>query len=181
MSNFTKSVLYSATVLVAGLVAISAIYNNVTSNDGSDFAQMSPAAGNIPESDIGIDFSNMIDSTKKNALDAAKATGEAFEDASEMAAQKVDEASSALDSIATAAGGAISDAVDATTETVNTATETTETTETAENITAEATETVEETVAEETTTAIDDAAKSIEPAAAEKSTIENIIETPVAE
>ncbi len=52
MSNFTRSILYSTSVLVAGLVAIFAIYSSVTTApDGSGYAQISPAAGG---SDLGI-------------------------------------------------------------------------------------------------------------------------------
>ena len=47
MSSFTKSILYSTTVLVAGLVATFTIYNNATttSEDGAAVANISPAAG----------------------------------------------------------------------------------------------------------------------------------------
>ncbi len=177
MNNFTKSVLYSAAVLVAGLVAISAIYNN-TSPNGADFANMSPAAGNIPESDIGIDFSHMIDDTKKKALDVATATGEAFEDASEIAAEKADEASAALDSIATAAGEAISDAVDTAEETIDTAAPEA-TAATPQDSVEDAANTAKEAVSE----AAAETAETIEPAAAATEEIieEGIVETPAAE
>lgn len=54
MSNFTRSILYSTIVLVAGLVSIVAIYNNVTmSPNASDYAQIAPTAG---ESTLGIHY-----------------------------------------------------------------------------------------------------------------------------
>ncbi|MEM6465256.1 MAG: hypothetical protein AAF679_01945 [Pseudomonadota bacterium] len=42
MTNFTKSIVYSGVVLAAGLVAIFAIYNNMS---GTDVAGIEPAAG----------------------------------------------------------------------------------------------------------------------------------------
>lgn len=57
MSNFTRSILYSTTVLAAGLVAIFAIYNNITatgSMDATAAADIAPAAGG--SSDLGINF-----------------------------------------------------------------------------------------------------------------------------
>ena len=56
MSNFTRSILYSTSVLVAGLVAIFAIYNDVANApDAAAVAQISPAAGG---SDLGITYDN---------------------------------------------------------------------------------------------------------------------------
>lgn len=53
MNNFTKSILYSTTVLAVGLVAIFAIYDNVTQNQSTAVAEIASAAG---ESDFGIQF-----------------------------------------------------------------------------------------------------------------------------
>ena len=47
MSNFTKSIIYSGVVLVAGLVAIFTIYNNMTSTPGINYGQIEPAAGTM--------------------------------------------------------------------------------------------------------------------------------------
>lgn len=45
MSNFTKSIVYSGVVLVAGLVAVFTIYNNMAVTDGAGYANIEPAAG----------------------------------------------------------------------------------------------------------------------------------------
>jgi hypothetical protein len=43
MSNFTKSIVYSGVVLAAGLVAIFAIYNNMSGQEPMNYIE--PAAG----------------------------------------------------------------------------------------------------------------------------------------
>jgi len=62
MSNFTRSILYSTTVMVAGLIGIFTIYNNVdVLNDGSAFSHIAPAAN---KSDIGVNFGEILDHDK---------------------------------------------------------------------------------------------------------------------
>ncbi len=59
MNNFTKSVMYSTTVLAVGLVAMFAIYSNISPNDGSSsIANISPAAGGA--SDLGVNFDDAL-------------------------------------------------------------------------------------------------------------------------
>ncbi len=72
MSNFTKSIFYSTFVLAAGLVAIFAIYNNVTTNQsGSSLAEISPAAGE--ESAIVIEYDEVMNKGSDVAADATTA------------------------------------------------------------------------------------------------------------
>lgn len=52
MSNFTKSILYSATVLAVGLVAIFSIYSNVSTSPDASVAAIEPATGEVTPSDI---------------------------------------------------------------------------------------------------------------------------------
>ncbi len=52
MSNFTKSILYSATVLAVGLVAIFSIYSNVSTSPDVSVAAIEPATGEVTPSDI---------------------------------------------------------------------------------------------------------------------------------
>ena len=47
MSNFTKSILYSATVLAVGLVAIFSIYSNVSTSPDASVAAIEPATGDV--------------------------------------------------------------------------------------------------------------------------------------
>ncbi|MCK5374219.1 MAG: hypothetical protein KAJ40_02955 [Alphaproteobacteria bacterium] len=73
MSNFTRSILYSTTVLAMGLVAMFALYNSVIiSPDGASVAQISPATG---DSDLGIvydsdtsDASNMEEAVSSSDI-----------------------------------------------------------------------------------------------------------------
>ncbi|MEM7680109.1 MAG: hypothetical protein AAF182_03805 [Pseudomonadota bacterium] len=54
MSDFTKSIVYSGFVLVAGLIAVFAISSNMTAptgDTGSAFAVIEPAAGNETATD----------------------------------------------------------------------------------------------------------------------------------
>ena len=88
MSNFTKSIVYSTTVLAAGVVAIFAIYNNVsTDTDGAAVAGITPAAGT---STIGINFENVIDEAKTKATLAASDAKEAVGNAAEGAKETMD-------------------------------------------------------------------------------------------
>ena len=64
MNNFTKSIVYSGVVLAAGLVAIFAIYNNISGTN--DVSYIEPAAGT--ESAEGVsegisDISNSVTET----------------------------------------------------------------------------------------------------------------------
>jgi len=85
MSNFTRSILYSTSVLVAGLVAIFAIYSNVaTTPNGSNVAQISPAAGG---SDLGISINTPMDDI---ASDAQSLIGPEADDAMHKAVDQID-------------------------------------------------------------------------------------------
>ncbi len=93
MKNFTRSVLYSSTVLAAGLVAIFAIYSNVsTFENGQSIANISPAAG---ESSLGVNFGEVID-TSAIKVDMER-TPEAIQSAMESSAN-------ALNNMVSAAG-----------------------------------------------------------------------------
>ena len=90
MSSFTKSILYSTTVLVAGLIATFTIYNNSTSEDTMAMASMPP----------------MTSEGTVNELNQIIATAESMQEtvSGDIAAS--------MDSIETAAGnieGAVSD------------------------------------------------------------------------
>ncbi len=124
MSNFTKSVMYSTTVLAAGLVAIMAIYNSIpsTPEDSMTYANMSPAAG-VSASDIGVNFENdaeikdaaMIDDTPDEKTEAAlEQTAEAMKNAD----TKLDEADYAVNDSITVN---ITDDVDLKAQTMNAA------------------------------------------------------------
>ena len=90
MSNFTKSIVYSTTVLAAGVVAIFAIYNNVsTSPDGSSVADITPAAG---VSSIGIGYDKAIENVS-NTIEAST------EAAKEKAGEMKDSAKAAMEPI----------------------------------------------------------------------------------
>lgn len=70
MSDFTKSIVYSGFVLVAGLIAIFAISSNMTAQQGAEtFAVIEPAAGGDTSADFTID-------TTAAADEAAAATAE---------------------------------------------------------------------------------------------------------
>tara|TARA_R110001592_G_scaffold79054_5_gene236786 strand:+ start:2007 stop:3068 length:1062 start_codon:yes stop_codon:yes gene_type:complete len=110
MSNFTKSIVYSTTVLAAGVVAIFAIYNNVsTDTDGAAVAGITPAAGT---STIGINFENVIDEAKTKATLAASDAKEAVGNAAEATGEAIEGATQA-------AGEAISDAAEGAKETMD--------------------------------------------------------------
>ncbi len=99
MSNFTKSILYSTTVLAAGLVAIFSIYNNVTKTDtAAAVANITPAAG---QSDLGINF---------NAGDIAENMTTMASDAVENAGEAMTDGATALNDVAAATGYHVSDA-----------------------------------------------------------------------
>ena len=113
MSNFTKSVLYSTTVLAAGLIAIFSIYNNVsTSKDEISMANISPAAG---ESTLGINFgeelNNMpmslsgIEKTPEDIQNAMEASADALNNMVSAAGQTIPEVAAEI--IETAEGAEI--------------------------------------------------------------------------
>jgi len=58
-NNVLKSVFFAAVVLVAGIVAMQVVYNNVADTDGEGFGSIAPAAGGA--------FGDAIDGAK-NAL-----------------------------------------------------------------------------------------------------------------
>lgn len=89
MNNFTKSILYSTTVLAAGLVAIFAIYDGVTKDAGVQVAAVEPAAG---ESDFGIQFDSETNALKTTTdEEAAQITTEAGEAPAEEEAVATEE------------------------------------------------------------------------------------------
>ncbi|MGN7438249.1 MAG: hypothetical protein ACTHOO_06340 [Alcanivorax sp.] len=101
MSNFTKSIVYSTTVLAAGVVGIFAIYNVASTPPGSNVAEISPAAGT---SSIGIDYSAAVEKAqdaKDSVIEAGVATseaiGEAVEDAKEMGADMTESISADIE------------------------------------------------------------------------------------
>lgn len=88
MSNFTRSILYSASVLVAGLVAIFAIYSNVaTTPNGANVAQISPAAGG---SDLGISYDMPMDSVSSDAQSLIGPASNGVSDAMNNAVDQID-------------------------------------------------------------------------------------------
>lgn len=100
MNNFTKSILYSTTVLAVGLVAIFAIYDNVTQNQIASVAEIAPAAG---ESDFGIRFdaeTGALTPEPEGVADVAPAAGEAIteETATEEAVTEEDSATEEVQS-----------------------------------------------------------------------------------
>ncbi len=103
MKNFSKSILYSTTVLAVGVVGAFTIYNNVSpSNEGASLANISPASG---QSDLGINFSAALDNADY-----------VFEGTTSNAAEMMESSAGALNDMVSAAGDKVSDAVEATTE-----------------------------------------------------------------
>ncbi len=107
MKNFTKSVLYSTTIVAAGLVAAFAIYSNVAGNQDSSMsiASISPASG---ASDIGVNFG---EDPYDMGTAMAKDMGAIIESAENVAQNSVSSAvdmmqdtAKALNEMATAAG-----------------------------------------------------------------------------
>ncbi len=160
MSNFTKSILYSTTVLAAGLVAIFAIYNNVTTSpDGGVFAGLAPAAGEQSgESDLGInfeaEFKKAEDAVESVSTDIQQKTTSAVEnnlaDIATQAGDSVPEATAGLEDLAEKADHAKEAVEEKTTTTVETVTDaaTDQVTEKAEEATDAVTEKAEEIVTE---------------------------------
>ncbi len=159
MSNFTKSILYSTTVLAAGLVAIFAIYNNVTTDQsGSSLAQITPAAGE--ESSVAAEYDQVMNEGADMASEAAEATtaavlgaaetvgsaiNGAVDTAEETLAEAGETATETLNNIAPAAGEEeAAPSEEATAETVEGEEE-----EVAEDAPAEAVEGEEEATTEE--------------------------------
>ncbi|MFN3701378.1 MAG: hypothetical protein ACK4VI_07645 [Alphaproteobacteria bacterium] len=81
MSNFTKSIFFSGMVLVAGLVAVFTIYNNM-SGDAGNFAAIEPASG----------YEVTIEEATDDAVEAFEEAVDAVEDAVEDAEEAADEA-----------------------------------------------------------------------------------------
>lgn len=163
MSNFTKSILYSTTVLAAGLVAIFAIYNNVTtSKDGTSVASIAPASG---ENSLGVNFGETVNSISAGAAEAMKSAGESVTDtaasAMETAKQATATSADALNNIATSAGEVVSDKVENIAEAITDAVEPTE------NDAIEAVETATEGASKE---AVEEAIEDVKPATGEEVT-----------
>jgi hypothetical protein len=72
MSNFTKSIFFSGMVLVAGLVAVFTIYNNM-SGDAGNFAAIEPASG----------YEVTIEEATDDAVEAVEEVAEDVEDTAE--------------------------------------------------------------------------------------------------
>lgn len=85
MSNFTKSILYSTTVLAVGLIAIFAIYDVVSmqKQGGQAVTAIEPAAGD-GTSQIGIDANAMSESLNDIRTSAGDTLEEAQEEVAEM-------------------------------------------------------------------------------------------------
>ena len=101
MNNFTKSILYSGVVMAVGLVAVFAIYNNM-SQISSSYSDIAPAAGNAEGSmedaltgSILEQISAEIEATAAQAAAIEAASGE--EDI-EHAVDAIDNASKAPES-----------------------------------------------------------------------------------
>jgi len=117
MSNFTKSIVYSTTVLAAGVVGIFAIYNVSSTPNAGDVAGIEPAAG---ASTIGLDYSAAVEKAqdaKDSVVEAGVATSEAIEGAVEDAAEMGSEMKETI-------SAEIEDAKDAMDEATTNATET---------------------------------------------------------
>ena len=105
MTNFTKSVVYSGVVLVAGLIAIFAIQNNM--NGSADrFSAVEPAAG--VEDAIEMQIENM----QINIKDEQKVSEEAQEEAAAIIQDAPEQASETADAGVMDAGETILNAVE---------------------------------------------------------------------
>ena len=89
MSNFTKSIVYSGVVLAAGLVAIFAIYNNMS---GNDVASIEPAAGSQAGEGFAESFEGFADSIQEAAEDATEAASDMAEHAAEATEEAMEDA-----------------------------------------------------------------------------------------
>lgn len=134
MSDFTRSIIYSGFVLVAGLVAIFAISSNLTSTDPNSFAVIEPAAG-IEEPSAPAEAETMTEA--EESFDADNEV--------EKLRTALEEAGINVSEVEPASGEEISEEVEVTIDEM-----TTEAEETVEDVTTEIEETVEE-VTEETT------------------------------
>ncbi len=103
MSNFTRSILYSTSVLVAGLVAIFAIYSNIaTTPNGSNVAQISPAAGG---SDLGISINTPMDNMSSDAQSLIGPASYDADDAMQKAVDQIDSTINEFEAIKSSADG----------------------------------------------------------------------------
>ena len=100
MNNFTKSIVYSGVVLAAGLVAIFAIYNNISSDN--EFAYIEPAAGTEAAEGITEGISNIGSSITEAAGSAAETVTETATQAAEATTEA---AGNAYDATKEAASG----------------------------------------------------------------------------
>ena len=110
MSNFTKSIVYSGVVLVAGLIAVFTIYNNMGTMQGSTMSAIEPAAGGytsempaaedmisedenmIEDAATIVDEEGIVEDATEEAMDhmpegVSEEKAEAVEDAAEEAAE----------------------------------------------------------------------------------------------
>lgn len=94
MSNFTKSIVYSGVVLAAGLIAIFAIYNNMS---GSEMSGIEPAAGTEAAGAYSDSFEGVTDSVQQASEDAMHAAEGAMEATGEAVSEGVDHAVDAVE------------------------------------------------------------------------------------
>ena len=71
-NNVLKSVFFAAVVLVAGIVAMQVVYNNVTGSEADGLAAIAPAAGEAIDA-AGEAASGAIEATTEAANNAADA------------------------------------------------------------------------------------------------------------
>lgn len=86
MSNFTKSIVYSGLVMAAGLVAIFAIYNNMTD---ASLSSIEPAAGTQMGTTEGYDASSSFQQVSEEVAADAEAAADAVVEGAEAAADEV--------------------------------------------------------------------------------------------
>lgn len=113
MNNFTKSIVYSGVVLAAGLVAIFAIYNNVSSN--SSVSYIEPAAGTEAVEGISEGAANLTGSITDASGEAVSGASETISataaNATETASGAAEATTNAADAMAEKAGSTVSDAI----------------------------------------------------------------------
>lgn len=178
MSNFTKSIVYSGVVLVAGLVAVFTIYNNMAVTDGAGYANIEPAAG---ISSAAPKASGIVSGANSMAHEAGAKATQAVENASKSIKEIADHGESHVDGEDVAhegAEGVVEDIQDEATDAMDESTEEAVDTivdeaadEALEEVPADATETeveaakdAAEDVAEDI---VEDAADTAEDAAAD--------------
>ena len=82
MSNFTKSIFYSGTVLAIGLIAVFTIYNSTIGTDASSVSSIEPAAG--------VEFGAFQETVAQTTDAITNAVETLTEKAAEMATETMD-------------------------------------------------------------------------------------------